>query len=354
MTPSPSSARSCRRSDSTCAIVRPFNGPSMTDRCEDAYLGSLVADALAMPVHWYYDREALRRDYGELPEYAAPRNPHPNSILWRSQYEPPNEQADILHDQAQYWGQRGIHYHQFLNAGENTVNFKLAAELVKLCRERGDYDPDAWLARYIDVMRTPGWHRDTYVEEYHRGFFERLARGKPPRKCSIRDEHIGGLALVPALNFVLADESLENRRRLVKEHVDLTHAHANVLRAADTLVRLLDRVAGGIPLRDAIRDEAGDWISTTKAAKWATQPDLHVIGQRFSPACYIAESMPASLFLAWKYHDDFEAGIRANALVGGDNCHRGAVVGSLLAAANGVPSKWLDGLAVLQTPALEP
>lgn len=52
--------------------------------------------------------------------------------------------------------------------------------------------------------------------------------------------------------------------------------------------------------------------------------------------------MPASLYLAWKYHDNFDAGILANAMVGGDNCHRGAVVGSLLGAANGVPVKWLE------------
>jgi ADP-ribosyl-[dinitrogen reductase] hydrolase len=55
--------------------------------------------------------------------------------------------------------------------------------------------------------------------------------------------------------------------------------------------------------------------------------------------------MPASLYLVWKYHQDFEAGILANARVGGDNCHRGAVVGSLLAAANGIPGKWVEGHA---------
>jgi ADP-ribosylglycohydrolase len=127
----------------------------------------------------------------------------------------------------------------------------------------------------------------------------------------------------------------------VKEHVGLTHAHANVLRAADTLARLLFRIREGLPLHEAIRKEAGDWISGNKADTWISQPDTHVIGERFSPACYIAESMPASLYLAWKYHDDFEAGIIANAMVGGDNCHRGAVVDSLLGAANAIPSKWL-------------
>jgi ADP-ribosylglycohydrolase len=310
---------------------------------ENAYHGSLVADAVAMPVHWYYDREALRAEYGEISSYLTPKNPHTGSILWRSQYTALNEKGEILHDQARYWGQRGIHYHQFLKAGENTLNFRLASELVKLCEKIGGYDPDKWLAHYIDFMLTPGSHHDTYVEEYHRGFFTRYASGKAPRKCAIQDEHIGGLAQVPALCFVLQDADPTELRTAVKQHVGLTHAHANVLRAADTLTRLILRIREGLPVREAIQREAGDWISGTKAEGWIHQPDDRVIGQRFSPACYIAEAMPASLYLVWKYHDDFDAGIIANAMVGGDNCHRGAVVGSLLGAANGIPEKWLEG-----------
>ena len=101
-------------------------------------------------------------------------------------------------------------------------------------------------------------------------------------------------------------------------------------------------MAEGETLRDAMRREAGDWLSGTKAESWREQPDYLVVGRRFSPACYIAEAMPAALYLAWKYHDDFAAGLTANAMVGGDNCHRGAVVGSLLGAANGVPAKLLE------------
>jgi len=309
-----------------------------TQTFQNAYLGSLAADALSMPVHWYYDRAALLAEYGEVTTYLAPKNPHTGSILWRSQYTALNEKGEILHDQAQYWGQRGIHYHQFLKAGENTLNFQLATELLRLSEKNGGYDPDEWLEHYIHFMLTPGSHNDTYLEEYHRGFFTRYSQGKVPRKCAIHDEHIGGLAQVPALCFILKDHDLPELRAAVKEHVGLTHAHANVLRAADTLARLIFRIAEGIPLREAIQKEAGDWISGTNAEKWTAQPDTHIIGQRFSPACYIAESMPASLYLAWKYHDDFSAGITANAMVGGDNCHRGAVVGSLLGAANGVPT----------------
>lgn len=310
------------------------------DSFQNAYHGSLISDAVAMPVHWYYDREALRAEYGEISDFLAPKNPHTGSILWRSQYQALNEKGEILHDQAQYWGQRGIHYHQFLKSGENTLNYQLAIELVKLLETLGGYDADAWLAHYIDFMLMPGKHQDTYLEEYHRGFFTKYSQGNTPRKCSIRDEHIGGLAQVPALCYVLRGADLETQRRRVKEHVGLTHAHPNVLRAADTLVRLLYRIHEGVALREAIQNEAGDWLSCRNAEKWATQPDTHVIGQRFSPACYIAESMPASLFLAWKYHHSFEAGIFANAMVGGDNCHRGAVVGSLLGAANVISNSW--------------
>ena len=312
------------------------------------FLGSLIADALALPGHWYYDRAALARDYGQLDCYQAPRNPHPDSIFWRSNYEALNEKGEILHDQAPFWGIRGIHYHQLLKAGDNTVNYQLAQELFAIIQKNGFYDSDAWLQKYLSCMLTPGWHRDTYLEEYHRGFFTRYSQGKDPSKCGIRDEHIGGLAQVPALLAALPDHP--DLRALVKQHVALTHRHSNVLRAADCLTRLHLRIREGVPIRDAIMTEAGDWFSSRKAAKREHRSDLEIIGSVFSPACYIDQAFPAALYLTWKYHDDFSAGIIANAMVGGDSCHRGAVVGSLLGAANPIEDHWIEGLNYTLTP----
>ncbi|WP_411844675.1 ADP-ribosylglycohydrolase family protein [Roseibacillus persicicus] len=310
---------------------------------QQAYLGSLAADALAMPVHWYYDREALREEYGVVDHYMAPDTPHPDSILWRSQYSPVNERGEILHEQAQYWGaERGIHYHQFLKAGENTINLQLATLLHRQVATTGHYDPGLWLDIYIQFMLNPGSHNDTYLEEYHRGFFTNYSNGKNRRKCGIKDEHIGGLAQVPALLAALPEDA--DWRTAVKEHVALTHRHSNVLRAADCLARLLKAMENGVPMREAIAKAAGDWFSTAKAQRWSIRPDDVIIGRVLSPACYIAEAFPAALYLAWKYHDDFDAGITANAQVGGDNCHRGVIVGALLGANNGVNPKWVDGL----------
>ncbi len=297
-----------------------------------------------MPVHWYYDTVALARDYGRVSSYLAPKNPHPDSILWRSKYTALNERGEILHDQARFWGQRGVHYHQFLAAGENTLNFQLAARLYRRVCELGHYDADAWLAFYVDFMLTPGNHRDTYVEEYHREFFTNYARGRKPRACGVADVHIGGLAPVPALFAALPDAPVAELCAVVAEHVSLTHKDPDVLRAAGCFARMLAAVRGGEPLRAALFAHGSDWISAAKVAVWSKEADEVVVGRRLSPACYIKDAFPAALYLAWKYAGDFEGGICANAQVGGDSCHRGAVVGALLGEANGVPERWRAGL----------
>ncbi|MBS0656875.1 MAG: ADP-ribosylglycohydrolase family protein [Verrucomicrobia bacterium] len=316
------------------------------DRRAGCAWGSFVGDALAMPVHWYYDRAALRRDYGVVRDYLAPRSPHPDSILWRSQYTAPNARGDILREQAQYWGQRGVHYHQFLRAGENTLNLQLARVLLDSLTARGGYDADDWLERYIAFMLTPGAHRDTYVEEYHRHFFAAYARGTAPRKCGGSDLHIGGLAHVGVLCAWFGVDTAA-ALAAVREHLSLTHRHAELARAGEALARILGDVLRGADLRRAIFAHASEWFSARKAERWSREPDEVVIGQRVSSACYIEDAFPASLYLAWKYAADFEAGLIANTNLGGDNCHRGAVLGALLGAAAGasrIPERWRSGL----------
>ncbi len=306
---------------------------------ENAFTGSLVGDAIAMPVHWYYDTEALDRDYPELDGFVKPNSVHPDSILWRSRYEPLNEDANILHDQAQYWGKRGVHYHQFLEAGENTLNLKLARELYAFVVEKGEYSPEAWLDRYISLMRTPDWHRDTYVEEYHRGFFTNRAKGIRPLECGIDDRHIGGLAAVPALIAAL-DTIGKLDAETVVSHVRLTHKNAAILEGALSTTRMLLGIASGKGVRDVIAEHAVNEGGAPIFEALSAKPDRVIVGRMLTSACYMPESFAAALALAWKYHDNFRQGVLANALCGGDNCHRGVVVGALLGAANPIPDKW--------------
>ena len=119
---------------------------------KEAYYGALVADALSMPVHWYYNRDKLDKDYPNLTDYNSPNPFHPDSILWRSSYTPVNNLGNILHDHSKYWGKKNIHYHQFLNAGENTLNLRLAINCYEFVVNSGSIHLKKWLNNYTKLI----------------------------------------------------------------------------------------------------------------------------------------------------------------------------------------------------------
>ena len=226
------------------------------------------------------------------------------------------------------------------------MNCRLGVELYRTVVRAGQYAAQIWLPHYVDCMRSPGWHQDTYVEEYHRAFFENRAAGKPLDQCGIRDIHIGGLTPVPFLLAaldVLEERTVETDRLAIGAHLSLTHRGKEIRDAGATFVSLIHSIAAGKSVRTAITQQL-DPSSAQQFDFWLQFPDRTVVGRHLTPACYLPESFTAALYLAWKYHDDFAAGIRANARCGGDNCHRGIVVGALLGAANGVTETWLSGL----------
>ena len=229
----------------------------MTAAQEGMLWGSLVSDALAMPAHWYYQRDAIIRDYGVMGDYRTPTNPHPDSILWRSHYEPLNDRGEILHEQAVFWGKRGIHYHQFLEAGENTLNAQLALMLAEQIKKQGGYIPSTFLEAYCDFMLTPGSHRDTYLEECHRRFFEAHARGRALERCGAVDGHIGGLFSVAPL-VALHKGSWPELRKIVRQQVAWTHRHEGVLKSAEVMARVLWAVHEGEPLREAVERQLSE------------------------------------------------------------------------------------------------
>ena len=320
--------------------------------------GMCIGDALAMPVHWYYDRRALQADYGRIADYQAPRNPHPDSILWRSRYQAPNARGEILHDQARFWGRRGIHYHQFLQAGENTLNVKLAGLLTASLISNGRYAPEDFLQRYIDFMTTPGRHNDTYVEECHRHFFANYARGVPPAKCGGVEKHIGGLVgIIPLIAFYARRP--ERAREAALTHLSLTHPGSKMTQAGVLFTQLLTETLNGRPLEDAILAAMAHQKNPLLGhpfQKWCQLPDDAVIGRYLSTACYVEHAVPAVVYLALKYHGDVENALIANTNLGGDNAARGAVLGALLGAHGGMqgfPRRWVEGLTH-PPPALPP
>ncbi len=55
---------------------------NLKQRKTEAFWGLFVGDAVAMPVHWYYNPRDIHTGYGGwLTGYRAPNKQHPSSIL---------------------------------------------------------------------------------------------------------------------------------------------------------------------------------------------------------------------------------------------------------------------------------
>lgn len=329
-------------------------------RAGAAAIGARIGDALAMPAHWYYDPHELRATFGRVDAYLPPPSEHPGSILWRSTYQPREPAYDILGEERRFWGQRGVHYHRNLQAGENTLNLKLMNLVLAQVDEHGRWDRSRFLAAYQDFMLHPSEHGDTYVEECHRGFFENLRRGIPADRAAVKEKHIGGMVAVVPLYARLRAHGHDHAaaREAVLSHVSVTHAGSQVAEAAGTLMEIASELwdrEGGLASVLATHLERQDlpFLRGPIARRAATEEPSRVIGRHYSPACYLDHAMPATFYLALRYADRPAEGLVENVMAGGDNCHRGAVLGALLGLDGGTaafPREWISGLVLNPDP----
>lgn len=176
---------------------------SQSLRVANALKTQFIADALAMPVHWYYQPLEIERAFpGGIQQFEAAPEFHPSSIMsLHSKHKGGRQTSDsaskaaievvgdiILKDKAQFWDTPNMHYHQGMQAGENTLNAHCARVLMRVLASTPDhYDRQAFVNAYIEFMTVqPPAHPDTYAESYHRGFFANFAQGRNPVKCAMK------------------------------------------------------------------------------------------------------------------------------------------------------------------------
>jgi len=337
-------------------------------RAEASLQSMFVGDSLAMPVHWYYNpMDILKQFSGGITQLEAAPEHHPSSIMslhstkqgGRNSHRPKKLQAEIVGDvilkgKQQFWNQANQHYHQGMRAGENTLNAHCARTIIRtLTANGGHYDEDLFLDAYIRLMTAdPALHPDTYAESYHRGFFANLSAGKARNKCGAVTHDtasVGGLVTIApiVISERLRGTSLEAVQTICHKHLQLTHPDEFLAKVCGDYVGLLDAL-----LFRSEADPAQKIIAAwAKRSIGMAMPELlgkvhsdnDVVGRLFSSACYISDSWPSVLYLAYKYAEKPEAGLFANANLGGDNVHRGTVLGAILGLANGYSPNVLYG-----------
>jgi len=306
-----------------------------------------VADALAMPVHWFYNPQDILNVFpGGIQKFEAAPPKHPHDFL--SLPAPSQKQIVgdvILKDKRKFWGIPNQHVHQGMAAGDNTLNATCARLVTRtLAEHAGHYDENDFLQNYIAFMtsETPQ-HPDTYAEFYHRAFFENLENGNPPDKCGKAADttaSMGGLVTIGpvAISELLMERNLPNVQNICREHLWLTHPDVSLAKICDYYVELIDSLLFRSESENVKAIIAGIAFKSidldVKKLCEKSLDDNEVIGGQFGKACPIKDSWPSLLYLAYKYSSDPKAALLANTNVGGENCHRGSVLGVVVGLAN--------------------
>jgi ADP-ribosylglycohydrolase len=313
-----------------------------------------MGDSLAMPAHWYYNPGDIYKQFpGGIYRLEDAPAFHPSSIMslhstsqgGRS-YLTKKKATEVVGDvilkgKRQFWDVKNQHYHQGMKAGENTLNAHCVRVTMRsLSSNQGAYSKETFLENYIALLTADEpKHPDTYAESYHRGFFANLEQGVPADKCGAKTHDtasVGGLVMLAPIVFCGLQNALSitDVKAQCHEHLMLTHPDDYLAKIAGDYVELLARLL--------LRDEAEDPQEiiaqaalksinlNLKELSAKNYSDFEIVGGVFTSACYITGSWPSVLYFAFKYCGDVEQALIANTNVGGDNVHRGAVLGAIL------------------------
>ena len=329
------------------AVAMPLSTES---RLRTALWGFFAGDALAMPTHWYYGGfPQVQRDYGRqgIIGYTKPVTNLGGSILNKSNINGGGRGAftktkegisiigDVInHGKREYWDpSKQIHYHATLQKGENTLEVQLARVLMKsIVAQGGKFDAQHFREAYMNFMMAKGSHNDTYASTCHRMFFVNLVLKKlPPDQCPDNDHHnvdtIDGLVLPTITALAMASQNLPE-----EEIANAAAATAAVTRNSAQLEgtsRVWSKlVASSLKQESSLQD---DLIECSKSLGMRRLPS----GNRKDEitACYLDSSLPSTLDMVAKYSSgSVWDGVLANANVGGENVHRGSILGAVLGA----------------------
>jgi len=342
----------------------------LENRLKGALWGFFAGDALSSPTHWFYGgKRQVIAEYGHpIKDYTRPNKHLGGSILNKSDPNgggrmksgSKNSKISIIgdvinHGKLSFWDpKQSYHYHATLQGGENTLEVSIARVLMKsIVKTGGTFDPDHFRKAYVSFMQTPGSHNDTYASTCHRMFFANLIFNQlPPEDCPDNDEHnvetIDGLVLPTIVALAgLGKQSIND----ISESASVC---AGVTRRSDVLekfVGLWSRVVVG-----AFGDEACFSESLKSVAQQTIRrvPNPRVDEASTMSACYLGSSLPGVIDMLAKHApgssengENVWKALLVNANVGGENVHKGSILGAVLGARAGydaLPSRLVDGL----------
>lgn len=299
-------------------------------RVKNALWGAFIADAMAMPVHWYYRRKYIKEGFdGGIQKYEDAPHPHPESFMVGMHYHPNIAKAntlrrsfDIVHEHIRFYDtnfndlniklsvhdgehknampdkDERYHYHHGLKAGENTLGANLIRVLMRSVIKEGKYTQEVFIKDFIRYMTTPALNKDPYTEVYIRAWFENYSNGVPPHACAQEQRNVWSIAsnggIIRPLILALTSKSTFQALGVAIQHQQITHRSDNVSSALCVLVPLLRQLL-----------EKEEPLSTLKES--ASQVQRTAISGSELSRTYAEHNGPGNIPKdeMWKIHTDF-------------------------------------------------
>jgi ADP-ribosylglycohydrolase len=249
-----------------------------TTRMKNALWGAFIADSIAMPVHWYYQRKYIKEGFdGGIRWYEDAPHPHPESFMVGNSYHPNITKAkklglpfDIAHKHIRFYDtnyndfhiklsvhagehknvmpekSERYHYHHGLKAGENTLGANLIRVLMRSIIKEGKYNQKVFIEDFISYLTTPNLNNDPYTEVYIRAWFENFTNGVPAHACAQEQRNVWSIAsnggIIRPLVLSLTSKSSFQALGVALQHQQITHRSDNVSSALCVLVPLLHKL----------------------------------------------------------------------------------------------------------------
>lgn len=333
------------------------------DRVSGAVMGALIGDALGLGCHWYYDLDAMRRDYGP----------------WVSGYTTP----------------RPDRYHAGMSAGQLSQSGIILVMLLESLVAHGEYREEDFTRRLDEDLfplldGTPAQGPGGYTSQSIREAWRRRVQQKKSWN------ETGGHAdtTEAAERALLLAVRYAGQPQRVSEYVSsnclLTQADEAIVAMTTAYCLVLSRLVLGEPLTPDISDtlmrlvrdgaipfhavtgsnlapprpgdpdppRAGRFsspdalLTPAYVARAAADPNIRIepawkVAQVYGLPCAIYHQLPAAYYLAARFKDDFESAVLHAINGGGQNMARAMLTGALVGAQvglEGIPQRFIDGL----------
>lgn len=287
----------------------------MKNRINAMILGSFIADALSLGVHWVYNTNVIDKKFGRVDGYLDPLTSH----------------------------------HKGKKAGEQTHYGDQMMVLMESLEKDSGFDLERFARRWHQFFDTYTGYFDTATKDT----LQHLSEGKGVQECGSKSDELAGASRVAPL-FQWYDHDSEHLVRAARQQTAVTHNHGDVVDAAEFFVRTAARVLGGTtPLR-AMREVVAEHFKESAIAALvedgldSCEMDTRQVIADFGQMCSVEAALPGTVHLIARYEKDFETALVENAMAGGDSAARGMPAAMILGAHHGmeaIPGAWLDGLA---------